>query len=384
MMRRRELLAIFGGAGTAATLPVVSSAFEVHTSERASFLVVEVASGLAKPWGMAFLPSREVLVTELKAGRLCAISNGRLEEQAITGVPPEAADRGLIDVAIHPRFAENGLLFLTYIGGTKNSRALYLARTVLQDRHLSDWTVIFRAEPHTADRGHPGNRILVDGSGHVFVSVGDRNEPERAQRVDDLAGKISRIRDDGSVPDDNPFVSTPGARPEIWTLGHRNPQGLAFRPGANQLWASEHGPLGGDELNLIEPGRNYGWPRATFGTDRDGSPIGDGPLQPGLTPPVHYWDALTLQPPASVAPAGIDFCDGSRFPGWKGNLFVACLRGQMLIRLELDAVGKVTHEERLLTGILGRLRHVRQGPDGLLYLLTDDKDRGQVLRLEPA
>jgi glucose/arabinose dehydrogenase len=244
MMRRRELLAVLGGVGSAVILPVVSSALEVHTSEKASFRIVEVANGLAKPWGMVFLPSGEALVTELKAGRLRAISNGQLEEQAITGVPSEATDNGLIDVGIHPRFTENGFLFLTYIGGTKSSRTLYLARMVLQDRHLSDWTIIFRAEPHTADRGHAGNRILVDGSGYVFVSVGDRNEPERAQRLDDLAGKISRIRDDGSVPDDNPFVDTPGARPEIWTLGHRNPQGLAFRPGTNQLWASEHGPLG--------------------------------------------------------------------------------------------------------------------------------------------
>jgi glucose/arabinose dehydrogenase len=259
MMRRRELLvATLGGVATAATPPSHPGASEVRASERASFRLVEVAGGLARPWGMAFLPSGEALVTEPKAGRLRAISGGRLEEQAVDGVPPEAADNGPIDVAVHPRFAENGAVFLTYIGGTEASRTLYLARAALRGRRLENWAVIFRAEPHTADKGHAGNRVVADGSGHVFVGVGDRNEPERAQRLDDLAGKVCRVRDDGSAPGDNPFFGVPGARPEIWTLGHHNPQGLAFRPGTGQLWASEHGPLGGDELNIIEPGRNYG------------------------------------------------------------------------------------------------------------------------------
>jgi glucose/arabinose dehydrogenase len=331
---------------------------------------------------MAFLPSGAALVSEPKARRLRLIGDGGIDEVSLAGDALEGAG-GLADVAVHPRFAENGIVFVTFMGGTQGSRALHLARAELAGRRLEDWSVIFRAEPHTADTGHGGNRIALDGTGHVFVAIGDRNAPERAQRLDDLAGKICRVREDGSVPDDNPFVGTDGARPEIWTLGHRNPQGLAFRPGTGQLWSSEHGPVGGDELNLIERGHNYGWPRATFGTDRDGSPIGDGPLQPGLTPPVHHWDRLFTRLPASVAPAGIDFCHGGRYPSWDGDLLVACLNGRMLIRLELDATGAVVHEERLLVGEPGRLRHVRQGPDGLLYLLTD-ADPGQMLRLEPA
>ncbi len=344
---------------------------------------MKVAGGLATPWGMAFLPSGEALVTEADAGRLRLISGGRLEGRPIDGLPDDVAGTSLIDVTVHPRFADNRRIFLSYIGGDPGRRTLRVAGATLRGRRLSDWTVIFRADPPPTYQGHPGNRVLVNAAGHVFVAVGDRKEPDRAQKLDDLAGKISRIRDDGSIPADNPFVGRARARPEIWSIGHRNPQGLAFRPGTGELWESEHGPLGGDEINRIEPGRNYGWPRATFGTNRDGSPVGGRPLQPGLTPPVHHWDAVSSRPPASMAPAGIDFCDGTRFPGWRGNLLVACLRGQRLIRLRLDGAGRVRHEEHLLAGRLGRLRHVRQGPDGLIYLLTD-ANPGQVLHLEPA
>lgn len=380
-MRRRDFLALTAG-GTAATLPeAAEAATKIYRSQKARFKVIQVAGGLAKPWGMAFLPGGELLVTENDIGRLRVIKNGRLEATPVQGLDPAAAD-GLMDVAVHPSFASNKHIFLSYIGGDTSARATHVARAVLDGRQLKDWTLIFRA--HSAGTGgHHGNRVLPDANGNLFIALGDREQGELAQRLDDLAGKICRIRSDGSIPPDNPFLSVGGARPEIYSLGHRNPQGLAIRPGTTQLWESEHGPTGGDEINLIRPGLNYGWPRATHGTNPDGSPIGEGAFVEGTEPPVLHWRALSMSPPHSRAPSGIGFYDGSKFPRWKGNLFVACLRGMRLIRLELGAGGQVLRQEELLIRKVDRIRHVKQGPDGFLYLLID-RNPGRVLRLEPA
>ncbi len=383
-MRRRDFLALTA-AGTAATLPVASEAAakpKVYSSQKHRFRMVEVAGGLAKPWGMAFLPGGELLVTEKDIGRLRVIKNGKLEKTPVGGVPPDAAANGLLDVAVHPSFASNRWIFLTFVAGGGPEGTTHVARAVLNGRQLTDWTVIFRATS-VGTLGHHGNRVLPDGAGNLLIALGDRDQAELAQRLDDHAGKICLIRDDGSVPDDNPFLDVDGALPEIYTLGHRDPQGLAFRPGTSQLWQAEHGPTGGDEINLVKSGLNYGWPRATHGTNPDGSPIGEGPLVASLEPPVHHWDALSMKPHYSRAPSGIGFYDGSKFPGWKGNLFVACLRGMRLIRLELNAANKVVKQEELLIKKVDRLRHVKQGPDGLLYLLVD-RNPGKVLRLEPA
>ena len=258
-----------------------------------------------------------------------------------------------------------------------------MSRAVLDGRQLRDWTLIFPAHS-VGTGGHHGNRVLPDRNGNLFIALGDREQGELAQRLDDLAGKVCRIRDDGSVPADNPFLGVEGARPEIYSLGHRNSQGLALRPGTTQLWQAEHGPTGGDEINVIRPGLNYGWPLATHGTNPDGSPIGQGAFVDGTEPPVHWWPALSMSPPHSRAPGGIGFYNGSRFPRWRGNLFVASLRGMRLIRLEMGTGAKVLRQEELLIRKLGRLRDVKQGPDGFLYLLTDATPNGKVLRLESA
>jgi glucose/arabinose dehydrogenase len=382
-MRRRDFLALTAG-GTAVALPGMAEAAKakIYKSQKARFKVVQVAGGLAKPWGMAFLPTGELLVTEKDIGRLRVIKNGKLESTPVSGVAPDAAESGLQDVAADPSFASNRRIYLTFVGGSGSQETTHVARAVLNGRQLTGWTVIYRATS-AGTLGHHGNRVLPDGNGNLFIALGDRDQPELAQRLDDPAGKICRIRDDGSVPADNPFVNVDGARPEIYSLGHRDPQGLAFRPGTTQLWQSEHGPTGGDEINLIKAGLNYGWPRATHGTNPDGSPIGEGALVPGLEPPVHHWDALSMKPPYSRAPSGIGFYDGSKFPGWKGNLFVACLRGMRLVRLELSTANKVVKQEELLIKQVDRLRHVKQGPDGFLYLLVD-RNPGKVLRLVPA
>jgi glucose/arabinose dehydrogenase len=223
---------------------------------------------------------------------------------------------------------------------------------------------------------HFGSRLVFDGKGHLYVTLGDRGEMERAQRLDDHAGSVIRLHDDGRVPADNPFVGKPGAKPEKFTLGNRNLQGAALHPQSGLLWTHEHGPQGGDEVNIIRAGVNYGWPVITFGRNYGtGTQIGEGTARPGMAQPLLQWTP-------SIAPSGMAFYTGERFPKWKGNLFIGALKFQMLVRLQLDGE-RVVHEERLLQGVLGRIRDVRQGPDGLLYLLIDS-DKGRIVRLEPA
>jgi glucose/arabinose dehydrogenase len=236
--------------------------------------------------------------------------------------------------------------------------------------------VIFRAQPKTPLPYNFGSRLLFDRAGKLYVTVGDRSERERAQRLDDDLGKIVRLHDDGRVPDDNPFRGRPAARPEIFSYGHRNPQGLALHPETGVIWEHEHGPLGGDEVNLMRAGANYGWPVVTYGREYEtGDPIGEGTSKAGMESPIYYWV------PLSIAPSGMTFYEGTAFPGWRGNLFIGALQGQALVRLELDGQ-RVVREERLLRHVLGRIRDVRSGPDGFLYLLSDSS-RGALARLEP-
>jgi glucose/arabinose dehydrogenase len=362
-MRRLFLLLICGLAGL------------VHAAEPK---VVSVARGLANPWAVAFLPDGRFLVTE-RAGRLRIVErDGRLGE-AISGLPAVDAGGqcGLLDVVLDPKFADNQWVYWSYAEAGEGGNSTAVARGRLQGQRLTDVQVIFRQLPKVSSSLHCGSRLVFGRDGRLFVVLGDRfSRKEDAQKLDNHLGKVVRIEADGKVPADNPFVATAGARPEIWSLGHRNMQGAALHPATGELWASEHGPQGGDELNRVLPGRNYGWPLLTFGRNYGtGTRIGEEGPKPGFEQPLKMWL------PLSVAPSGMAFLGSDRYPGWKGNLFIGTLRGESLIRLELDG-NTVVKEERLLGSRNSRIRDVREGPDGYLYVLTDSAD-GQLLRLQP-
>ena len=287
---------------------------------------------------------------------------------------------GLLDVALHPAFADNGWVYLSYAGageggvGTEVARGRWVSDAA--GNRLEALQVIYRQAPKSSGGQHFGSRLVFGRDGLLYISQGDRGEMARAQRLDDLAGKLVRVNDDGRVPADNPWQGVAGARPEIFSVGHRNIQGAALHPLSGALWTHEHGPQGGDEINVARRGLNYGWPVITYGVNYViGTRIGVGSERAGLEQPVHQWTP-------SIAPSGMAFYTGERFPGWRGNLFVGALKYQMLVRLELDGE-RVVHEERLLVGREGRIRDVRAGPDGFIYLLTDAPD-GKLLRLEPA
>jgi glucose/arabinose dehydrogenase len=348
----------------------------IKTREHA-LRVVKIVTGLEHPWGLAFLPDGRMLVTE-RPGRLRIVRNGRLEPQPVSGVPKVAArgQGGLLDVALHPRFAENGLVYLSYAGPGKGGIGTEVARGRLVGHRLEEVQVIFRMEPKSDARQHFGSRLVFDRAGFLFITLGDRGDKERAQRPDDHAGSVIRLHDDGRVPADNPFVGKPGWKPEKFTLGNRNMQGAALHPQTGELWTHEHGPQGGDEINVMRAGVNYGWPVITYGVNYgSGTKIGEGTHTAGMAQPLYYWVP-------SIAPSGMAFYTGEKFPRWRGDLFVGALRDEMLVRLRLDGE-KVVSEERMLKGVLGRIRDVRQGPDGYLYLLTDERN-GVLVRLEPA
>ena len=350
------------------------------------YRVVTVAEGLENPWSIAFLPGGDMLITE-RPGRLRIVRGGRLLPDPVQGVPAVLAEGqgGLLDVVPHPDFANNRLLYLSFskpLTGEEGATTAVVRGRFENDR-LTNIEEIFEAV--SRGRGHYGSRIVFDGNGHVFISVGDRQAPPRgdleahpAQDLSNHHGTIVRLHEDGRVPDDNPFVGRAGARPEIWSYGHRNPQGLALDPATGNLWSNEHGPQGGDELNLIQPGLNYGWPVVGFGVNYgSGEAIHAGTRREGMESPVHVWVP-------SIATSGLMIYTGDRFPRWRGNLFVGGMAGEQLARLELDGTQVVYEEALVRRG--GRIRDVRQGPDGYIYLAIDDRRGGPtaVVRLEPA
>jgi len=340
--------------------------------------LVGVARGLANPWAVAFLPDGRYLVTE-RAGRLRIVErDGRLGEP-LAGLPAVDAGGqcGLLDVVLDPKFGDNALVYWSYAEAGEGGNSTAVARGKLQGNRLDDVQLIFRQLPKVSSQLHCGSRLVFARDGRLFVVLGDRfSRKDDAQTLDNHIGKVVRIEPDGKVPADNPFVATAGARPEIWSLGHRNMQGAALNPASGELWASEHGPQGGDELNRVLPGRNYGWPLLTFGRNYGtGTRIGEEGPKPGFEQPLKVWL------PVSVAPSGMAFLSSDRYPGWQGSLFMGTLRGQSLIRLQIDG-NSVVREEVLLTSARARIRDVRQGPDGYLYVLTDSAD-GQLLRLQP-
>ncbi|MCC6533796.1 MAG: PQQ-dependent sugar dehydrogenase [Burkholderiales bacterium] len=348
----------------------------VRTEEHAVRVRVLVR-GLEHPWSVAFLPDGRMLVTE-REGRLRIVRDGKLEPKPVAGVPPVAASGqgGLLDVVLHPRFVDNGWIYLSYAARGPGGVGTEVARARLTQDRLEDVKQIFVMQPKVGGGRHFGSRLVFDRQGHLFITLGERGDQDRAQRLDEHLGKIVRLHDDGRIPQDNPFRARAGAKPEIYTLGNRNVQGAALHPATGELWAHEHGPQGGDEINIIRAGANYGWPVVTYGRNYGtGTKIGEGTHKDGMTPPIHYWVP-------SIAPSGMAFYTGDKFAKWRGDLFVGALRDEMLVRLRFDA-DKVVKEERMLKGVLGRIRDVRLGPDGYLYVLTDESD-GVLARIEPA
>lgn len=366
-----------------AALVLAAPAFAQTRSEASRdyrLQVDTVASGLVNPWGLAFLPDGRMLVTE-RPGRLrIVVADGRLSEP-LKGVPEVVAQGqgGLLDVALGPDFATSRLVYLSYAEageGNTNGTAVARGRLSADGTALETVQVIFRQQPKVASRGHFGSRLVFAPDGKLFVTLGERMAfRERAQDLGAHFGKVVRIEADGTVPADNPFVGREDARPEIWSYGHRNPQSAGLHPVTGKLWIVEHGARGGDEVNIPEAGKNYGWPVISFGVHYSGEKIGEGRAKDGMEQPVYYWDP-------SIAPSGFLFYSGDLFPKWKGDLFVGALAGQLLARLDVNG-DKIAGEERLLKGLGERIRDVRQGPDGAIYLLTDASN-GRILRLRPA
>jgi glucose/arabinose dehydrogenase len=375
--------------GVGVSLSVAAPAFgqsEVFRSAYHDYRLVTVADGLERPWSIAFLPGGDMLVTE-RPGRLRIVRDGELLPDPVAGVPSVVTEGqgGLLDVVPHPDFEENRLLYLSF-SKPKDDRergTTAVVRGRFENDTLTDVEEIFEAE--SEGRGHYGSRLAFDGNGYLFITVGDRQAPPSgdleahpAQDLSNHHGTTNRIHDDGRIPEDNPFVGQEGVQPSIWSYGHRNEQGLAVDPWTGNVWANEHGPQGGDELNLIQPGMNYGWPVVGYGVNyRTGLAIHEGTHREGMEPPVHFWVP-------SIGISGLMIYTGDRFPAWRGSIFVGGLAGQQLARLTM-AGQEVLSEETLVQG-QGRIRDVRQGPDGLIYLAIDDRAGAptSILRMEPA
>ena len=380
----RKIARILVAAVLLSGMPAPSSAqMRTVNTEKGPVLLSVVARGLAQPWGMDVFPNGAVVLTE-KPGRLRILDQEGNLSAPLGGVPPVAdvGQGGLLDVTVDPAFASNRLIWLAYsepASDGANSTAVARARLSADGTTLEEVTVVFRQLPRYPGRLHFGARVAFAGDGTLFVTLGDRfRDPwrEQAQDLRSHLGKVVRLQPDGTAPGDNPFMGRDDALPELWSYGHRNVQGAAIHPETGKLWISEHGPRGGDELNVLEPGGNYGWPLVSHGVEYSGQPVGRGRRSaPGLEDPVSTWTP-------AIAPGGIAFYRSGAFPGWRGNLLVSGLRARAILRLELEGEA-VVHEERLIADEGRRIRDVAVGPDGVIYALTDDERDGSVLRLTP-
>jgi len=344
-------------------------------SQEHRFEAVVLADGLENPWGLAFLPDGRMLVTE-RPGRLRIIDDGEGLSAPVEGVPDVFArgQGGLLDVVLHPGHTTNGWIYLSHAVDADGGARTAISRARLDGMALRDLETVFVAENPGSGSVHFGSRIAFGADGKLYVSAGERGNANQAQNPKNHNGTVLRLNDDGSVPPDNPFVGRDEALASIFTFGHRNPQGMFRHPVRDEIWLHEHGPQGGDEINRLVAGANYGWPVVTFGRSYAGFAIGEGSAKAGMEPPLHHWTP-------SIAPSGMAFYDGEAFPRWRGNLFVGSLKFRYLARLVLDGT-RVVSEERLIEREFGRVRDVRQGPDGLIYVLTDERD-GQLIRLQP-
>jgi len=338
--------------------------------------VTVFAQGLQNPWGLAFLPDGRALVTE-KAGRLRLVDKSGALSEPLAGLPDiyVSGQGGLLDVAVDPNFAQNRYVYLSFSEAGDGGAGTAVARGRLGEGRLDETTIIYRQAPKVKGGNHFGSRLVFAPDGNLFVTQGERFAyRDQAQDRGSLLGKVVRIRSDGSVPPDNPYVKG-GGRPEIWSYGHRNVQGAAIDPRTGSLWTVEHGARGGDEINHPQAGKNYGWPVISYGVDYSGAKIGVGTSAPGMEQPEFYWDP-------SIAPSGMMFYTGDAFAAWRDSLFVGALKARLLVRLSMKD-GHIVGEERMLQSLKHRIRDVRQGPDGLIYLLTDETD-GEILRIQPA
>jgi len=377
MVRRLIASGIFIAAlsaiaiGSAAPL----AAAELKRSSKANFEVVTVADGLEKPWGFAFLPDGRMLVTE-KPGRLRIVSGDGTLSEPVAGVPKVAAvgQGGLLDVALDPDFADNHLIYLSFSEPGPGGSGTAVLRGKLVGQRLESPEIIFRMNPKLGGGRHFGSRLVFLPDGTLLISLGERAQQDRAQDLSNHQGTVVRINPDGTIPADNPFKDRAGALPEIYSYGHRNVHGLFLDPGTGTVWAHEYGALGGDELNILRPGANYGWPAVTYSRNYNGSIISRATEAAGMEPPVIYWTP-------SISPSGMTLYTGDKFPQWQGNIFVGALTPGHLRRLEMEG-NRVASQEILLRGLRQRIRDVRTGPDGYIYVLTDSR-KGRLLRLQP-
>jgi glucose/arabinose dehydrogenase len=364
--------------------PPLPSLPQVYETADLMIRVVKVAHGLANPWSMAWLPNGDLLITE-RAGRLRVLRNGVLDATPIAGVPEVriTALGGLLDVLLHPNFATNRTLYLSYTkGGEGNLTTTALTRARLDGMTLVDQKEIFVADNWSNSPTNFGGRMVFGSDGKLYVTIGERQEQERAQDPLLHGGKVLRLNDDGTAPADNPFAGKQGYLPEIYSVGHRSPQGLVFNPATGELWENEHGPLGGDEINIVRAGKNYGWPLATYGKNYDGTFVTEYTTREGYESPFMFWVP-------SIAISGLSFYTGDKLAAWKGNAFVgSMMEGRTratghLQRITFAENGQPIQREPILGQLRQRIRDVRPGPDGLLYVLTD-QNPGVLLRIEPA
>ncbi|PFG52155.1 glucose/arabinose dehydrogenase [Marinobacter sp. LV10R520-4] len=366
--------AVIGFALLVGVLPLAFS--QTFPSDAGPFQLETIAEGLEHPWSLAFLPDGSALVTE-RPGRLRIVQNSALAAKAIQGVPEVAASGqgGLFDVTLHPDFASNNTLFLSYAHGSPEGMTTRVARAVLDDNELKDLKVIFEALPRSNGTRHFGGRMAFDSSGYLYIAVGDRGEKDRAQETRDDAGGVHRITIDGEPAPGNPGLGSSAIRDTFYTWGNRNIQGMTVHPQTGEIWTHEHGPRGGDEVNILQAGTNYGWPEITYGIGYSGLPITSDTHKEGMAQPLHYWDP-------SIAPSGMALYSGGLFPQWQGDVFVGALKLRKLVRLGTNGNDKVIEEEDLLTDLNERLRDVRVGPDGALWLLSD-APQGKLYRMVP-
>ncbi|SKB36941.1 Glucose/arabinose dehydrogenase, beta-propeller fold [Parapedobacter luteus] len=344
------------------------------TSEKASFRIDTLRTGLENPWGMVWLPDGRVLVTERK-GEILALGNDPGKTEKLKGFPEvyERGQGGLMDIQLHPYYAKNGWIYVTYARPGKEGGSTTLARFRLTGNEIIDFEALYQTTPLSTSGVHFGSRIVFDEAGYLYFSTGERGIKANAQDLTNDMGKIHRLHDDGRIPSDNPFIDHPAAKPSIWSYGHRNIQGMAYDPVNRILYATEHGPRGGDELNIIEKGKNYGWPIITYGIDYSGAIISELTTKEGMEQPIHYWTP-------SIATCGLLYYTGNRYTDWQGNLFSGALAQTHIARIEVTN-GIYKHEERLLAGI-GRVRHIAQDTDGFITVLTEGP--GILLKLVPA
>jgi glucose/arabinose dehydrogenase len=370
-----------GAAGLALVLSLAApdaEAQQTFPSEHGQLRVVTVADGLVEPWGMAFLPDGRMLVTE-KPGRLRVVTRDGQVSAPIRGLPEvwDGGQGGLLDVRLDPDYPEQRWIYWSYSepgdGGTA-STAVARGKLDLDARQVTDVEVLFRQQPKSRGGRHFGSRLTFGTDGTLFITIGDRGQRQRTQTFDINRGQVIRINADGTIPEDNPFVGVEGRLPEVWSYGHRNPQGAARHPETGKLWIHEHAAQGGDEINVPEAGLNYGWPTIHYGEDYGGGQFGEGTHKEGMEQPIYYWDP-------SIAPSGMAFYTGDRFPAWQGDLLIGALKYRLVARLELNG-RNVVHEERILDGLRERIRDVVVGPQGYVWLLTDARN-GRLLRVEP-